>query len=179
MKKIFEQLKNFLHKNRPAEPPIEDDTADLAIANNFKGNTEAIELYKQIKSWNRPKALSFLTDNDYLFVIFLYVFQKRIKDFKEFKNYLKEPYNYDVEDWGSCIDYLNSYVLFNKTQKPNLKEMKKNNIKKVKLLCAYNENCNYSDKLFNIDNVPEIPIENCPHNYVCRAVFAANLDFDD
>nr|MCR5261134.1 hypothetical protein [Candidatus Gastranaerophilales bacterium] len=157
---------------------------DLTYIEILKNNPEENKDYKRIKTYPKPLILSFLSDSDYEYLLFLFVLLKRIKNYKVEKEFLNRPYSYSNKfDWSDCLAIMQRYENYKIYDESNIIEMEKNGIKKVKLVC--NEKCkcckNFINKSISIKNIKELPIKDSePDSSFCKgAVYQAIIDYDD
>lgn len=158
----------------------DNEQKEQDFINLFKNNPDANPLFTSIKEQKKPDILAFLNDEDYNYVIFLYVLTKKIKSYK-LKEYFKRPYNYTKGEWAYCVDCLQRYENFISYTKFDIEQMKNSGIKKVKLICHENCTCckNLLDKPISINKIKEIPIRDCPDDIICSGVYGAVLDYED
>lgn len=167
-------------ENKAQKEKIIQEQQEQTFINLLKNNPDENPLYVSIKKQKRPEILAFLNEEDYNYVIFLYVLTNKIKSYK-LKEYFTKPYNYTKGEWAYCVDCLQQYENFISYTKFDIEQMKNSGIKKVELIC--HENCicckKILDKPISINKIKEIPIKDCPDDIICSGTYVAVLDYED
>lgn len=167
---------------KSAEEKVDKKQTELEFLNHIINTPFENLEYKDLIKIPRPKILDFLSDDDFNYLIILYIITKNIK-YTNLITYFEKVYNYPRYDWNVCLQIYRTYLLYRTYTKKNIVEMKAAGIKKVKLICHEECECcsKILDKPISISRIKELPIINCPLEVdLCKgATYVAVLDYDD